>query len=125
MQTTTAIIAMLLCFQVKHFLADYLLQPGWILRGKGDLRLAGGYVHAALHAFGSLPAFLLVGLGSHQMAALAAAEFVIHYGIDFTKAGLSQRSRAGPDSRAYWALHGADQLVHQLTYVGLLIGALA
>jgi Protein of unknown function (DUF3307) len=125
MQTTTIIIAMLLCFQVKHFVADYLLQPGWILRGKGDLRLAGGYVHAGLHALGSLPAFAVAGLGLQEVAALAAAEFAIHYTIDFTKAGLSRRSHAGPDSRAYWALHGADQLVHQLTYVGLLIGALA
>ena len=124
MQTTT-IIAMLLCFQAKHFVADYLLQPGWMLRGKGDMRLAGGYVHAGLHALGSLPALLVAGLGSDEIAALAVAEFAIHYGIDFTKAGLSRRSRAGPDSRAYWALHGADQLVHQLTYVGLLIGALA
>ena len=120
MQTTTAIIAMLLCFQVKHFVADYLLQPGWILRGKGDMRLAGGYVHAGLHALGSLPAFLVGGIGVQEVAALAAAEFAIHYAIDFTKAGLSRRSHAGPDSRAYWALHGADQLVHQLTYVGLV-----
>jgi hypothetical protein len=125
MQTTTAIIAMLICFQVKHFIADYLLQPGWILHGKGDLRLAGGYVHAGLHALGSVPAFLIAGLGAQGIAALTAAEFVIHYGIDFTKAGISTRTHAGPDSRVYWALHGADQLVHQLTYVGLVAAALA
>ena len=55
---------MLLCFQVKHFVADYLLQPGWMLRGKGDMSGVGGYVHAGVHALGSLPAFLLAGLGS-------------------------------------------------------------
>jgi len=125
MQTATTIIAMLLCFQVKHFVADYLLQPGWMLQGKGDMRLAGGYVHAGLHALGSLPALLVAGLGGQQVAILAAAEFAIHYGIDFTKAGLSRRSHVGPDSRAYWALHGADQLMHQLTYVGLVVGTLA
>ena len=104
MQTTTAIIAMLLCFQVKHFVADYLLQPGWILRGKGDLRLAGGYAHAGLHALGSMPAFLVAGLGAQEVAALAAAEFAIHYAIDFTKAGISRRSHAGPDSRSLLGL---------------------
>jgi hypothetical protein len=125
MQTTTAIIAMLLCFQLKHFVADYLLQPGWMLRGKGDLRLAGGYVHAGLHSLGSLPAFWLAGLGLQATAVLALSEFALHYGIDFAKAGISRRNHNGPDSRAYWALHGADQLVHQLTYVGLVVGALA
>ena len=79
MQTTTAIIAMLLCFQVKHFIADYLLQPGWILQGKGDVRLAGGYVHAGLHALGSLPAFLLAGSGRRRWPLSVAAEFAIHY----------------------------------------------
>ena len=59
-----------------------------------------------------------------EVALLAAAEFAIHYAIDFTKAGISRRSHAGPDSRAYWALHGADQLMHQLTYVGLVVAAL-
>ncbi len=125
MVTTTTIIAMLLCFQVKHFVADYLLQPGWMLRGKGDVRQAGGYVHAGLHALGSLPALWLAGLGLQGMTILAVAEFAVHYGIDFAKAGLSRRSRKGPDSRAYWALHGGDQLLHQLTYVGLVVGVLA
>ena len=70
---------------------------------QGRLRLAGGYVHAGLHALGSLPAFLVAGLGRRRWP-LCAAEFAIHYAIDFTKAGISRRSHAGPDSRTYWAL---------------------
>lgn len=117
-------IAMLVCFQVKHFVADYLLQPGWVLRGKGDLMQVGGYCHAGIHALGSLPAFLIAGLGPLQIVAFTAAEFAIHYVIDFTKAAISKRSHAGPTTRAYWALHGADQLLHQLTYTGLTFAAL-
>ncbi|MBB4187239.1 hypothetical protein GGE07_003903 [Sinorhizobium terangae] len=26
--------------------------------------------------------------------------------------------------RTYWAMHGADQLLHQLTYAALVLGAL-
>jgi hypothetical protein len=44
--------------------------------------------------------------------------------IDFTKVGFSSRNHAGPDTVAYWALHGADQLMHQLTYAGLIFLAL-
>src|SRR5689334_7061112 len=96
MQMMLVTIGMLVCFQVKHFVADYLLQPGWVLRGKGDLRRGGGYAHAALHAVGSLPGLMIAGLGGSQLAALAAAEFVVHYTIDFSKASLSSRSLAGP-----------------------------
>ena len=56
MQVVTVTVAMLVCLQVKHFIADYLMQPKWILMGKRSLRSGGGYVHAAVHAVGSIPA---------------------------------------------------------------------
>lgn len=117
------IVAMLLWFQLKHFVADYLLQPGWILHGKGDLRRAGGYVHAAIHAGGSLPAFAIAVPDLAVVTGMFAAEFAVHYVIDFTKAGVSSRSLAGPETQAYWTIHGADQLLHQLTYIGLILVA--
>jgi hypothetical protein len=125
MHTMTLTITMLLCLQVKHFVADYMLQPGWMLTGKGDLSRAGGYAHAAIHACGSLPAFLIAGFGATSVVLLLGAEFVVHYLIDFTKAGLSHRSLAGPETQAYWTLHGADQLMHQMTYAGLILAAQA
>ncbi|RWO63603.1 DUF3307 domain-containing protein [Mesorhizobium sp.] len=125
MEIMTLTLAMLFCLQLKHFIADYLLQPGWMLGGKGDLRRVGGYVHAGLHALGSLPALLIAGLEPTAIVLLCAAEFTVHYATDYTKAGLSGRSHAGPDTRTYWAMHGADQFLHQLTYVGLIFAALA
>jgi hypothetical protein len=121
MQMMVLTIAMLICFQVKHFVGDYMLQPGWMRSGKGDMRRAGGYAHAGIHAFGSLPALMIAGLDAPQLAALLAAEFALHYAIDFSKASLSSRSLAGPDTQAYWTLHGADQLMHQMTYAGLIL----
>lgn len=123
MHTVSVTIAMLACFQVKHCVADYLLQPAWMLNGKGDLRSVGGYAHAALHAVSSLPALAIAGLPAPGIAILAAAEFVVHYAIDFSKAALSRRTIAGPDTQAYWSLHGADQLMHQMTYAGLILAA--
>ena len=125
MHMVTKTIVMLLVFQVKHFVADYLLQPGWVLKGKGDFRRPGGYAHAGVHALGSLPAFFIAGLGLMEVAAFALAEFVIHFTIDHVKARLSRHSKSGPTTRAYWAMHGADQLMHQLTYAGLTYAALA
>lgn len=118
-------VAMLACLQLKHFVADYVLQPTWILCGKGDFRKIGGYVHAGGHALGSVPALMLAGAGVARVAILVLAEFVVHYLIDYGKALLSRHSRADATTRAYWAMHGADQLMHQLTYAGLILAALA
>lgn len=118
-------VAMLACLQLKHFLADYVLQPLWILRGKGDFRRIGGYVHAGGHAVGTVPALTFAGIGATRIAILVLAEFVVHYLIDYGKALLSRHCRADATMRAYWAMHGADQLMHQLTYAALILAALA
>jgi hypothetical protein len=123
MQTVMLMVAVLTCFQVKHFAADYLLQPAWMLRGKDDLYNLGGYAHAGLHAIGSLPALAIAGIGITQIFSLAVLELIVHYGIDYGKARLSVRHRFGPASRSYWAMHGADQLLHHLTYAALILAA--
>jgi Protein of unknown function (DUF3307) len=124
MEAATVAIAMLVWLQVKHYVADYLLQPVWMLEAKDDPRRVGGYAHAGLHAFGSLPAFLIAGLGIEAAAVLALAEFAAHYVIDFGKARLSVDIAGGPDTKIYWSLHGGDQLMHHLTYSGLIIAAI-
>jgi hypothetical protein len=121
MQNAYPLIGLLAWLQFKHFIADYLLQPDWILRGKGNLRHPGGYVHAALHATGSLPALALLGLSVPGIASIVAAEFVVHLAIDHVKAIHSHRTAAAITTRAYWAAHGADQLLHHLTYTGILV----
>jgi hypothetical protein len=120
MLTVTVALEMLVWLQLKHFVADYLLQPKWVLGGKGDMMRPGGYVHAGIHAVGSVPAYLIGGLGLSAIAILVVAEFIIHYALDFAKAGLSSRSHTGPDAAMYWAMHGFDQFMHQLTYLGLV-----
>lgn len=120
MPELSTVLAVLICLQVKHFVADYLLQPGWMLAGKGDLRMIGGYAHAGAHALASVPALLLAGLGIAVIAALLLAEVLIHYIVDYTKAGVSTRRPSSPNTREYWALHGADQLAHHLTYAAML-----
>jgi Protein of unknown function (DUF3307) len=124
MQPATMTILMLVWLQLKHYVADYLMQPKWVLFAKGDMRRAGGYVHAGIHALASIPAYLIAGLELTDMAVLCVAEFIIHYVVDFIKVDLSARYKSGPDTTIYWALHGGDQLLHQLTYAGLIFVAL-
>lgn len=121
MEGAGSLVGLLAWLQAKHFAADYLLQPSWILRGKGDLRHPGGYAHAAIHAAGTIPALWLCGLDAMTIGGLSLAEFMIHYLIDHLKAVHSHLRPAAMTTRAYWAAHGADQLLHHLTYTGILV----
>ncbi len=115
----------LVCLQLKHFAADYLLQTPWMIGGKGRIECGGGYAHAGIHAILSVPALLIAGLDLPKVAALACGEFVLHFAIDHFKARISMRSEKGPATASFWALHGADQCIHQLTYVAMTVGAIA
>ncbi|MEH7905107.1 DUF3307 domain-containing protein [Rhizobium laguerreae] len=124
MESASFLIGLLAWLQVKHFAADYLLQSTWILQGKGDIRHPGGYIHAAIHVAGTLPGLFLFGLDGVSIAVLALGEFLIHFTIDHLKAVHSRRHPAAVTTRPYWAAHGADQLLHHLTYTGILAAAM-
>lgn len=114
------LLGLLIWLQVKHFVADYLLQTPWILNGKGRLDHPGGYVHAGLHVLGTAPALLYAGIGAGLVLLLLAAEFAIHFAVDHFKARQARVRPRSPASAGFWALHGADQLVHHLTYIGII-----
>lgn len=111
---------LLISFQFKHFAADYLLQPAWMIKGKGDPMHAGGYLHAAIHGLASAAIMLLYGLPGLPLLLLALGECVVHYVIDFAKSRWSEARNPDLKSRLFWAAHGADQLLHQLTYAAMI-----
>lgn len=116
----TLFLLLLIAFQIKHFVADYLLQPAWMVRGKDDFAHAGGYAHAALHGLGSAAIMLLFGLAALPLAILSIGDCVVHYVIDFAEARWSRAHPADPKSRIFWMTHGAGQFLHQLTYAVMI-----
>jgi hypothetical protein len=106
--------------EVKHYIADYFLQPAWMLVGKGDLRHPGGYAHAAVHAALSAVVLLIAGTPLPILAALVVGEWVVHYILDFSKIYYSRGVHVDTSPRRFWALHGVDQLTHQLTYAVMI-----
>jgi hypothetical protein len=122
---TVVFLGLLIGLEVKHYIADYLLQPGWILSGKGDFRKPGGYAHAGIHAALSALVLLLAQAPLTALALIVAAEFVIHYGLDYAKIHYSTGVHVNSQPRRFWALHGVDQLAHQLTYAGMIYWVLA
>ncbi len=113
------LFGLLIGLEVKHFVADYVLQPGWILAGKGNIFHPGGYAHAGVHAALSLVILLAVGTPIGLALALFAAEFVLHYVLDYSKIHYSRGVHVENQPARFWALHGIDQLAHRLTYIGM------
>jgi len=114
------VLVLLVGFQLKHFIADYLLQTGWMIGGKGRLTAPGGYAHAGIHVVGSAIVLLVARIPLPAIAMLVVAEFVVHYGLDYAKIHYSAGIGLEKDPRRYWALHGIDQLTHQLTYAAMI-----
>ena len=108
--------------ELKHYVADYFLQPGWMLGGKGDVRKIGGYAHAGVHAGLTGLVLLVAGTPTGWLVGIVIAEFVVHYVLDWLKIHYSKGVHVDTQPRRFWALHGVDQILHQLTY-GVIIYA--
>jgi len=116
----TLLLWSLALFEVKHFLCDFVLQTAYLYRNKGIYGHRAGFIHAGLHALGSVPAILLLSRDTSLIAVILAVEFLIHYHVDWLKLHIDKRFRLGINHSLYWAIFGADQLLHQLTYLGIL-----
>jgi hypothetical protein len=107
-------------FIAKHFVADFLLQTGWMARGKERtdhwaLPLA---VHAGIHAIATLVITLAL---APRLFWLAAIDFVIHFTIDRGKALVSRAAATNPTQSIFWWLLGLDQALHHLTDLAFVV----
>jgi len=116
---SSQVLAFLL-LQMKHFLGDYLLQSARHLEGKGRYGAWPGLEHAAIHAGLTFPCLWAVGISPSTALGISALEFGVHYHLDWAKEQGSRVRQWSPQDRGYWLLLGADQLLHQLTYIGIV-----
>ena len=113
---------LLLAFVVKHFVCDYILQRNpYQYLNKGTYGHPGGLLHAWIHGVGTwFVLALLLPPGPFAFfvcVALALADSVVHYHIDWAKVNVCRRYNWKPDnSDNYWCVLGLDQLLHYLTY---------
>jgi hypothetical protein len=105
---------------IKHFICDFVLQTSRHVQFKGIYGHPAGIEHAAIHVLGTVPCLWLFGATPLTILAIAGAEFVIHYHVDWLKEQIGQRAAWTPADKGFWVAIGADQLVHNLTYVGIL-----
>jgi len=107
---------------LKHFLADYLLQPKNIAIGKCKaLRLL--VYHSFIHSFLTLVImsflFLFYPYNIFLMFIFPLAEFFTHCIID--KAKCKSSEKLSTEDFKFWLYYGFDQFLHQIFYIIITI----
>jgi NAD(P)H-hydrate repair Nnr-like enzyme with NAD(P)H-hydrate dehydratase domain len=118
-------LVLLLLLQVKHAVADGPLQTLTMLKDKGFYGRPGGIAHAGIHGAGTLAVLFACGMAAPIVMALAAADAILHYHIDFAKETMVRRLDWTNDKPVFWWALQADQLLHQFTYVAIASAAIA
>ena len=113
-------LALLCCFQLKHFLSDYPLQTNFML---GKSKLIDWHwplvCHCLVHA-GFTLIIVACFTGEPMFAiALMLADFVIHFEIDNVKTRMTRGMNPGQSS--FWSWLGFDQMLHHLTHYGFIM----
>ena len=114
-------------FIIKHYICDFPLQTYWMAMNKGTYGHKGGLAHAGIQVLGTFVIFIVFcqysGIFFTPTVFLGAIiiEGVIHYHIDWFKMWLNNKFEWKPESSSeFWILLGFDQLLHYLTYVGMI-----
>lgn len=113
----TTVLLLLAAFQLKHFLADFVLQNGYILANRRIYGHPGGLLHAGIHVSLTLPILLVAGVAWPLLGYILAGEFIFHYHLDWAKDRLNHALGLTPASAPFWWLMGLDQALHQLSYL--------
>jgi len=128
----TTVFTLLIVFQAKHFLADFVIQ---LFRKDGMAKFnANGWVwpltkHAGDHAIlsGIITFFTLmyfqIDIQTVMIWSLIclSIDFVIHFTMDRIKASPSMLGRyKDMNNKPYWMCLGFDQTVHHLTHYAII-----
>ena len=118
--STPWILIAVAVFQVKHLLADFILQTTWMAHGKEKATgwVAPLTVHAGVHGVSAAIIFYVLAPG---FIWLGLVDFVVHFAIDRGKANLTRMCDADSTQSAFWWLIGLDQALHHLTHLGFAL----
>ena len=120
-ETIKQALLVLLALQVKHVICDGPLQTLQMVRDKSVYLKPLGILHALIHCGASFVILLFAGLQLVFALQLVLLEFVLHYHIDFIKEKIAKHyGWYHQDGPFWWALI-ADQTLHHMTYVLLVV----
>lgn len=115
------IFVLLVAFQIKHFLADYIYQnaymlgkfkeKGWVLPLLSHVSFHGAFT-IAIAAFYVANWWIVLGLALFDMT--------IHFIMDRIKASPKMLGRFNTTQKEFWWSLGLDQMVHHLTHYAII-----
>lgn len=114
-----AVVIVMLLLQIKHFVADFVLQTHQMVIEKGTYGARHGIYHSLIQAAGTFVALAWIHPGIGLLAAIF--DFIVHYHVDWAKMNINRKYGYTPADNKFWLWLGLDQLAHQLTYV-LIVG---
>lgn len=111
------IFLMLVVFQFKQLIGDYILQTGWMVNGKTKLGFSFVFpltVHVMIHALTTLAIVIVV---NKDLWVLALVDFTAHFAMDRIKSSPLMLGRFTDMSKqSFWIPFGIDQMIHHLTH---------
>ena len=113
-------LTLITLFILKHTIADYFTQYSWMIKDKGTYGAWGGLAHAGWHGLLTFSILVYVPIVFQYAVLCALADMIIHYHVDYVKSNFWKSKNLTPMDQQYWIAHGVDQLLHLLTYVGII-----
>ncbi len=116
------IFLLLIIFQLKHFLGDYVFQTAWMVKGKSIPGLGFVFplsVHVFIHASLTLVIVIIVDI---SLWYLFLFDFVAHFVLDRLKSGPRYFGRFTDfNKQSFWIPFGFDQMGHHLTHYTIIL----
>lgn len=120
-QIAQLILQILLGLMLKHFIIDFPLQTPYQWMNKGTYGHPGGVLHSTLHGVGTAFVLFQFNVSSTLIMMLSFSDSLIHYHIDYAKVKLNKFCGWGPTTHSeFWVVLGFDQLLHMITYIGIV-----
>jgi hypothetical protein len=113
------VLLALVLLQIKHWYIDFVNQSNEEVAHKGIYMDWLGIKHSLKQGIATA---LIFWIWVHPVIAimLGIIDFAVHYHIDWAKMNINKKMGYTIEMSQFWALLGADQLAHQLTYLGLI-----
>jgi hypothetical protein len=121
-----AVFYILGLFFLKHFLFDFVLQPRKMAVTKGD-SWPMLLLHTSIQGVSTMLLLFIVSacilpISINLILTLALVDFLLHTIVDKMSTQLYKRKKLHPMTHSgFWIVLGADQMLHQLTYILITI----
>ena len=118
----TTIFVLLVVFQFKHFICDYLLQGEYML---GKFKPGWDFIlpltaHCLVHVVATFFIAFLTSFNFKLSLVLSVFDFITHFIMDRIKASPNILGCYKPNVQEFWWCLGLDQKIHHLVHYTII-----